>query len=160
MIVMTFVYRKHYKKLYIILFLFLLNNCQLKEPDKQHGINFLENREKTLKIGKTNQNDVIKLLGTPHSKSLTEDKTWIYFERTITRGKMIKLGQNVLKENNILELKFNKYGILDNKKIYNKKNMNVVKYSNKETENDISQQSFVGKFLSSVKQKMYGKKKF
>ena len=120
----------------------------------------MENREKTLKIGKTNQNDVIKLLGTPHSKSLTEDKTWIYFERTITRGKMIRLGQNVLKENNILELKFNKYGILDNKKIYNKKNMNVVKYSNKETENDISQQSFVGKFLSSVKQKMYGKKKF
>ena len=115
---MTFVYRKHIKKLYIIFFLFLLNNCQLKEPNKSHGINFLENREKTLTIGKTNQNDVIKLIGNPHSKSITNDNIWIYFERTISRGKLIKFGQNVLKENNILELQFNKYGVLTNKKIH------------------------------------------
>jgi|TARA_B110000438_G_scaffold265873_1_gene279529 outer membrane protein assembly factor BamE (lipoprotein component of BamABCDE complex) len=152
---MTFVYRKHIKKLYIIFFLFLLNNCQLKEPNKSHGINFLENREKTLTIGKTNQNDVIKLIGNPHSKSITNDNIWIYFERTISRGKLIKFGQNVLKENNILELQFNKYGVLTNKKIYDKKSMNKLSYSNKKTENNINQKSFVGKFLSSVRQKMY-----
>ena len=152
---MSFVYRKHIKKLYIIFFLFLLNNCQLKEPNKSHGINFLENREKTLTIGKTNQNDVIKLIGNPHSKSITNDNIWIYFERTISRGKLIKFGQNVLKENNILELQFNKYGVLTNKKIYDKKSMNKLSYSNKKTENNINQKSFVGKFLSSVRQKMY-----
>tara|TARA_B110000285_G_C15075406_1_gene590421 strand:- start:1065 stop:1538 length:474 start_codon:yes stop_codon:yes gene_type:complete len=157
---MAFVYRKHYKKLYIIFFLFILNNCQLQEPKKPHGINFLENREKSVTVGKTNQNDVIKLIGNPHSTSLADENTWIYFERTITRGKLIKLGQNVLKENNILELKFNKYGILTNKKIYNKENMNKVRYSKKVTENDITQKSFVAKFLSSVKQKMYSKRKF
>ena len=64
------------------------------------------------------------------------------------------------KSNNILELKFNKYGVLDYKKIYNKDDMNKIAYSSKETENNISQQSFVGKFLSSVRQKMYGKRKF
>jgi len=158
--VITFVYRKHYKKLYIIFFLFLLNNCQLNEPNKPHGINFLENREKKLITGTTNQNDVISLIGNPHSTSITGKDTWIYFERTITRGKMIKLGQNVLKNNNILELKFNKYGILENKKIYNKENMNNVKYSKQATKNDTTQKSFVGKFFSSVKQKMYGKRKF
>ena len=157
---MTFVYRKHYKKLYIIFFIFILNNCQLKDPNKDHGINFLENREKILVIGTTNQNDVMKLIGNPHSTSITGDNTWIYFERTITRGKLIKLGQNVLKNNNILELKFNKYGILVDKKIYNKKNMNKVKYNSKETENKTSERSFAEKFLSSVKQKMYGKRKF
>ena len=157
---MTFVYRKHYKKLYIIFFLFLLNNCQLKDPNKPHGINFLENREKTLVVGETNQNDVVKLIGNAHSKSIISENTWIYFERTITRGKLIKLGQNVLKKNNVLELKFNKHGILASKKIYNKENMNVVKYSKKKTENEISQKSFVGKFLSSIKQKMYGKRQF
>ena len=156
----TFVDRKHYKKLYIIFFLFLLNNCQLQAPNKPHGINFLENREKILVIGTTNQNDVMKLIGNPHSTSITGDNTWIYFERTITRGKLIKLGQNVLKNNNILELKFNKYGILVDKKIYNKKNMNKVKYNSKETENKTSERSFAEKFLSSVKQKMYGKRKF
>jgi len=157
---MTFVCREHYKKLYIIFFLFLLNNCQLKDPNKFHGINFLENREKALTIGKTNQNDVIKLMGNPHSTSLTNKDTWIYFERTIAKGKLIKLGQNVLKENNVLEIQFDKYGILKSKQIFNKKNMNEVKYSDKKTENDIAQKSFVGKFLSSIKQKMYGKKQF
>lgn len=152
---MTFIFRKHIKNIYIIFFLILLNNCQLKEPNKSHGINFLENREKTLLIGKTNKNDVIKLIGNPHSKSIKNDDIWIYFERTITRGKLVKFGQNVLKKNNILELQFNKYGVLASKKIYDKKNMNKVSYTNKETKNNVSQQSFVGKFLSSVRQKMY-----
>jgi len=120
----------------------------------------LENREKTLIVGKTNQNDVIKIIGNPHSTSIKDEDTWIYFERTITRGKMIKLGQNVLKENNLLELKFNKYGVLMDKKFYNKEDMNKIAYSNKETENNITQPSFVGKFLSSMRQKMYGKRKF
>ena len=157
---MTFVYRKHYKKLYIIFFLFLLNNCQLQEPNKSHGINFLENREKTLTVGKTNQNDVIRLIGNPHTTSISNENIWIYFERTISRGKLIRLGQNILKENNVLELKFDKYGILTSKNIYNKENMNKVSYSKKETDNKVTQKSFVQKFLSSVKQKMYGKKKF
>jgi outer membrane protein assembly factor BamE (lipoprotein component of BamABCDE complex) len=156
---MSFVNRKHFKIYYIIFFLFLLNNCQLNEPHKQHGINFLENRENGLVIGKTNKNDVIKLIGNPHSTSMKSDDTWIYFERTITRGKLIKLGQNVLKKNNVLELKFDKYGVLTVKKIINKDNMNKINYSKKITTNDISQQSFVGKFLSSVKQKMYGRRK-
>jgi outer membrane protein assembly factor BamE (lipoprotein component of BamABCDE complex) len=157
---MTFVNRKHFQKLYIIIFLVLLNNCQLKEPNKPHGINFLENREKTLVVGKTNQNDVIRLIGNPHSTSIKDKDTWIYFERTITRGKMIKLGQNVLKENNLLELKFDKYGILMSKNFFTKEDMNKIAYIDKKTENNISQPSFVGKFLSSMRQKMYGKRKF
>ena len=120
----------------------------------------LENREKTLIVGKTNQNDVIKLIGNPHSTGLANDNNWIYFQRTITRGKLIKLGQNVLKENNVLELSFDKYGVLQNKKIYNKDNMNKVSYSDKKTENNVAQKSFVGKFLSSIKQKMDGKRQF
>ena len=157
---MTLIRRKHYKKFYIIFFLILLNNCQLKEPNKPHGINFLDNREKLLIVGKTNQNDVLKMIGNPHSKSLKNENTWIYFERTITRGKLIKLGQNILKENNILELNFNNYGILQSKKLYDKEEMNKISYSKKETENEITQQSFVRKFLQSVRQKMYGKNKF
>ena len=157
---MSFISRIHFKIIYIIFLSFFLNNCQLKEPNRAHGINFLENRARVLTVDKTNKNDVVKIIGTPHSTSIIQDDTWIYFERTITKGKLIKLGQNVLKENNILELKFNKYGILTNKKIYNIDDMKKVKYSTKETKNDISQQSFVGKFLSSIKQKMYGKQKF
>ena len=156
---MSFVSRKHYKIFYIIIFSFFLNNCQLNAPNKSHGINFLENREKVLIVGKSNKNDVIKLIGNPHSISIKDEDVWIYFERTITRGKLIKLGQNVLKENNILELSFNKYGVLNKKKINDKSNMKTVKYSKKETQNEYTQDTFVRKFLSSVKQKMYGRRK-
>ena len=136
--------------------MFFLENCQLKEPVKSHGINFIENRENLLIIDKSNKNDVIKIIGNPHSVSIKNNDTWIYFERKITRGKLHKLGQNVLKTNNILELKFDKYGVLKEKKKYTKDNMKKVKYSSSETKNDVTQSSFVSKFLSSVKQKMYG----
>ena len=41
-----------------------------------------------------------------------------------------------------------------------KEDMNKITYSVKETENNITQPSFIGKFLSSMRQKMYGKRKF
>ena len=84
----------------------------------------------------------------------------MYFERTTSKGKLVKLGQNVLKSNNVLKLEFDKYGILADKKILNKDDMKKVKYSKNETTNEVAEKSFVNKFLSSIKQKMYGKKKF
>ena len=41
--------------------------------------------------------------------------TWIYIERIFTKGKYHKLGQNILKENNVLVLTFDKYGVLKKK---------------------------------------------
>lgn len=143
-----------------MLSLIILTNCQLQEPKKIHGINFLENREKILIVKETNQNDVIKLIGKPHITSISEPNKWIYFQRTITKGKFHKLGRNILKENNVLELDFDKYGVLKKKKLYKKEDMNKVVYSKNETKNEVTQKSFVGKFLSSIKQKMYGKRKF
>ena len=68
--------------------MFFLENCQLKEPVKSHGINFIENRENLLIIDKSNKNDVIKIIGNPHSVSIKNNDTWIYFERKITKGKL------------------------------------------------------------------------
>ena len=154
---MNFVVKNHYFISFIFYF-FILIGCQLQEPSKNHGIVFLENRAKKLEINTSNTNDVIKIIGQPHSKSINNDKEWIYIERILTKGEYHKLGQNVLKTNNILELKFDKYGVLTDKKIYNKDDMNKVAYSNKETDNNVGQQSFVTKFLSSVRQKMYGRR--
>ena len=109
---MFIIKRKHFKIVINIVLLLFLTHCQLNEPKKTHGINFLDNREKVLIINQTNKNDVIKLIGQPHSKSISNENTWIYFERIITRGKLLQLGQNVLKTNNVLKLEFDKYGIL------------------------------------------------
>ena len=156
---MSFVSRKHYKIFYIIFFSLLISHCQLKDNKRAHGIVFLENREKVLVVNKTNKNDIVKLIGNPHSTSLTGDDTWIYFERTIAKGKLIKLGQNVLATNNVLELKFDKYGILKEKNFYTKDEMNEISFAKAETENEITKENFIYNFLSSVRQKMLTKRK-
>ena len=43
--------------------MFILSNCQFKDPIKGHGINFLENRSEKLIVNKSNKNDVINILG-------------------------------------------------------------------------------------------------
>ena len=133
-------------------------SCQLKEPTKSHGIMFLENRSNQLFLNKTNKNDVVTKIGQPHSLSTFNENEWIYFERVLTKGEFLKLGTNVLKTNNVLILKFNKYGILEKKTFYDKTKKNKLKFSQKKTINDISQRSFVESFLNSLKSKMYKNK--
>ncbi len=133
-------------------------NCQLQEPSKNHGIVFLENRANKLTINKNNKNDVLNIIGQPHSKSINNEDKWIYMERILTKGEYHKLGQNVLKANNILILEFDKYGILKTKELLKKEDIKKLSFSKKITENEITQKSFVEKLLNSIKQKMYGNK--
>ena len=95
-------------------------NCQKNKVIKSHGIFYLENRDKLLKVNDTNTNDVIKILGQPHTKSIKDKNTWLYIERTRTKGNMVSLGRNVLINNNVLVIKFNEYGILEEKFFYDK----------------------------------------
>ena len=135
---------------------FILLSCQLQDPDKNHGILFLDNRSDKLTVNKTNKNDVLKILGQPHTKTFNEDDTWIYIERTLSKGKYHKLGRHKLKTNNTLILSFDKYGVLKSKDFYDKNSINKIKFSKKTTKNDLKKKSFVQDFLQSVKKKMYG----
>ena len=148
----------YYKSVYILSFFILLLACQLKEPQQNHGILFLENRSAKLLINTTNQNDVIKIIGQPHSKSINDENEWFFIERTLVKGEFHKLGKNILKESNILILKFNKYGILKEKIFLTKDDIKSLAFSNNETSNELSQKSFVQKFLTSLRDKMYKKK--
>ena len=101
---MFFNIKNHYKY-FIIFFIFsILIGCQLQDPDKNHGILFLENRSKTIAENETNKNDIVEVLGQPHVKSTNDIDTWIYVERTLSKGKFHKLGRHVLKTNNTLVL--------------------------------------------------------
>ena len=149
---------KHHLYKNLLIILFILSGCQLQDPDKNHGILFLENRSNKLVIKKTNQNDVLEIIGQPHSKSINDDNIWIFIERTLTKGKYHKLGKHVVKKNNVLVLVFNKYGILTSKEIFDVKDSKKLAFSKDSTENQLSQKSFVENFLSSIRQKMYGNK--
>ncbi len=158
---MLFVFKiKHFNSLIYLSLLFILSNCQLKEPIKGHGINFLENRSKNITLNKSNKNDVITVLGNPHTTSIGDDNLWFYFDRKISSGSIMKFGDRDLLENNVLVLNFDKYGILTQKEFYSKEDMKKIKYSEMKTENPVTQKSFVSSFLQSVRQKMYGKRKF
>ena len=148
----------HFKYL-LIPFLIILNACQLQEPTKNHGILFLENRAKKIEINQNNKNDVIRLIGQPHTKSISNDDNWIYIERVLSKGAYYRLGKNVLKTNNVLILTFNKYGVLVDKNLLDKDDINKMRFTKKITENNLSKKSFVQSFLSSVKAKMYQQKK-
>jgi len=150
---MCFFFKNH-NILPAILFLILIG-CQLQEPTKTHGILFLENRSNQLTVKKNNKNDVLKLIGSPHSRSFNDEDEWIYIERVLTKGSFHKLGQNIIKSNNVLVLSFNKYGILNSKNFLNQGDLNQLSFSKSITDNDLSKKSFVESFLSSIKSKMY-----
>ena len=111
-------------------------------------------------INSSNKNDVLTILGNAHTKSIDDENLWFYFDRKISSGSLINFGDLELLENNVLVIKFDKYGVVKNKKFYSKDDMKKISYSEMQTENPVTQQSFVGKFLQSVRQKMYGKRKF
>ena len=151
---MPFIKSKH-KSVLIVLFLsLLLTDCQRNKVVKSHGIVFLEKREALLKTDITNKNDVIDVLGQPHIRSIKDKDTWLYIERTRTRGSMHKLGRNVLLNNNVLIVKFNRYGILEEKIFYDKEIMNDHKFAKEVTDNVVSKGGFIESFLSSMRRKM------
>jgi len=99
-------------KITIILIFLLLSNCNRNPVIYTHGVPFLDIKQKKLIIEKTNKNDVKKILGHPSTIGVFDNSIWIYIERSRTRGKLLKFGQNVTHKNNALALEFNEYGIL------------------------------------------------
>ena len=149
--------KKNTYLLFIIIFFII--GCQRNEVIKTHGISYLEKREKLIIVNNSNKNDTIEIFGQPATKGMTDDNLWIYIERTNTRGKLLKLGRNYLKKNNVLVLEFNKYGILEKKIFYNKNDMKKIKFTKSITENEIRKENFIHSFLSSIRQKMISKRK-
>ena len=152
---------KHKKKyIYLsVITLFFITACKQREVTQTHGIAYLEKREKLIIINKSNKNDTINVLGQPSTKGMTDENLWIYIERTNSSGKLLKLGKDYTKKNNVLVLEFDKFGILTKKEFYNKEMMNKVRFAKDVTENEILKENFIHSFLSSVRQKMISKRK-
>ena len=147
------------KTSYLLIILLFIISCQRTELVKTHGISYLEKREKLIFENKSNKNDIIDILGQPSTKGMTDKNLWIYIERKITRGKLLKLGRNYLTKNNVLVLEFNNYGVLKKKTFHDIDDMKKITFAKNITENEIRKENFVYSFLSSVRQKMDTKRK-
>ena len=145
---------KKMHKIIIILILLLLSNCQRNPVINTHGVAFLDKKQKNLIIDKTNKNDVKKVLGYPSTVGTFDNSIWIYIERTRTRGKLLKIGQNVINKNNVLALEFDEYGILIKKDFYNKNQINKINFTKNTTDIITREKNFIYSFLSSLRQKI------
>ena len=140
--------------LYIISLSIIVANCSFKKVIKHHGVPFLETKQSSLIVNKTNKNDIIKILGNPSTKSKFDNDIWIYIERKQTQSELKNLGKMKTYINDVLVLEIDNYGILKKKDFYNKKDMQKLKIVKATTQSGFQKNSFIYNFMSSMRQKI------
>ena len=121
---------------------------------KHHGVPFLEKKQASLLINKTNKNDIRKVLGNPSTTSKFDNDIWIYIERKQTQSKIKNLGKMKIFKNDVLVLEIDNYGILKKKEFYNMDDMKSIKLVKATTEVGFQRNSFIYDFMSSMRQKI------
>ena len=142
------------KILYIIFLSLIVANCAVKKVVKHHGVPFLEKKQESLIVNKTNKNDIKKILGNPSTNSKFDNDVWIYIERKQTQSELKNFGKMKIYKNDVLVLEIDDYGILRKKEFYNKDDMNNIKVVEATTEGGFKRNSFIYDFMSSMKQKI------
>ncbi len=139
----------------LIIFIFLLTlNCSTNKVSKVHGFRLIESKYELIQISKNNKNDVRKLIGPPSSISNFDINKWFYIEREKTNQSIIKLGREKIKKNNVLVLKFNNLGLLEEKEILSIDDMNEITMTNKTTDKKFKQDNFLYNVFSSLREKI------
>ena len=143
-----------WKTLYILFFSLIVTNCTFKPVVKHHGVPFLEKKQASLIINKSNKNDIRKILGNPSTTSKFDNDLWIYIERKQTQSNIKNLGKMKIFKNDVLVLEIDNYGILKKKEFYNKDDMENIKIVEATTEAGFKKSTFVYNFMSSMRQKI------
>ena len=138
---------------FIFLFLFTLN-CSTNKVSNNHGFASLQTKFERISINKTNKNDILNIIGPPSSISNFNKNKWFYIERIKSNQSLFKLGIKKIRKNNILIVKFNNKGILEDKKILKLDDMNDIKFTKDITEKDYKQNDALFKILSSLREKI------
>ena len=105
-------------------------------------------------INETNKNEIIDLLGSPSTKSKFNNDVWIYIERKQTQSRLKNLGKMKIYKNDVLVLEIDGYGLLKKKDFYNLNDMKKINIVKNTTKNNITKNSFIYEFMSSMRQKM------
>tara|TARA_B100001123_G_scaffold371111_1_gene434062 strand:- start:424 stop:891 length:468 start_codon:yes stop_codon:yes gene_type:complete len=140
---------------YIVIFIFVfILSCSSNKVVKNHGISLLEKKSEKIFVTKSNKNDIIEILGPPSTKSSFDANTWIYIERKKINQSIFKLGKKKIHKNNVLVVKINNNGLLENKSFYKLDDMNDIEFNKKVTANVYEKDDFVYNFLSSLREKI------
>ena len=142
------------KTLYLFIVYAFISNCSLDKVVNNHGVKFIEIKEKQLFLNKSNKNDIIEVMGPPSTRSMFDNDLWIYIERKNTKKSILSFGSKITEINNVLILEIDNKGLLVKKDLYQIDKMNKIKFSTENTSVNYSKNSFVYDFLSSLRQKV------
>ena len=143
------------KKLFIFFIISLfISACTLKKVEKHHGVRFLNKKQEKLTVNQSNKNDILKLLGSPSTKSTFDNDLWIYIERKTDNSSLTKFGNERIIVHNVLLLEISSMGLLETKEFLDLNNMQELKFAEQTTENQFKKNTFVYDFLSSMRQKI------
>ena len=140
--------------LYLFILSLIVTNCSFEKVVRHHGVSFLEKKQKNLIINKTNKNEIIEILGKPSTQSKFNNDVWIYIERKQTQSQFKNLGKMNIYKNDVLVLEIDNYGLLKKKDFYNVNDMKKIDIVKKTTEGNITKNSFIYDFMSSLRQKI------
>ena len=143
------------RKLFIFFILSLfISACTLKKVERHHGVHFLNKKQEKLTINRSNKNDILKLLGSPSTKSTFDNDLWIYIERKTDNSSLTKFGSERIIVNNVLLLEINNMGLLASKEFLDLTKMQDLKFAKQTTEGQYNKNTFLYDFLSSLRQKI------
>ena len=139
--------------IFLIIALFI-SAFNLKKVENRHGVHFLKIKQEKLTVNKSNKNDIIKLLGSPSTKSHFDNDLWIYIENKTDKSSLISFGKERIVLNNVLLLEINSKGLLEKKEFLDINKMENVNFTKQTTTTYSKQSTFVYDFLSSMRQKI------
>ena len=139
----------------LIFLLFLLTiSCSNNKVVNNHGSTAIALKSNKIEISKSNKNDVMIILGKPSTVSLFDQNSWFFIEREKVNQSIFKFGKSKIRKNNVLEVNFDNYGIVQSKKLYNLENMNDLKKVKNTTQKKYDTNSKIGKLIKSLEQKI------
>ena len=131
--------------------LLTITNCALNPVVNHHGVHNLNLKQSKIIIGETNKNDLINIIGPPMIKSYIDENVLIYIEKKTSSSKLSKFGKQKLLVNDVLVLNFDNKGILINKLLLSKEEMNNISFEEKITGMNLSKKSFIIQALQTIR---------
>ena len=144
------------KKTLLIILIFLTFSCKLTPINKISGIQNIEEKIKKIDIGKSNKNDIIKILGYSIASEPNNENIWYYMEIQETRN---FFGKKKITKELVLVLEFDNRSILYKKEIYDSNNKNQIFFDEDKTVSRTINKNFIKDFLSSTRKRLQSAKK-
>ena len=144
------------KKTILIILIFLTFSCKLTPVNKISGIQNIEEKIKKIDVGKSNKNDIIKILGYSIASEPDNENIWYYMEMQETRN---FFGKKKITKELVLVLEFDNRSILYKKEIYDSNNKNQIFFDEDKTVSRTIDKNFVKDFLSSTRKRLQSAKK-